>query len=217
MSRKLTVVGSIAAVALIVGAVITGAILAQPGRFTRSQPQAGGDAEIAAVVAGKNLTRGDVRRATNRNLSIDPALTESQATGEILYYLVERRFLDAEVERRGLVPTLEETMEYMAPTRDICRRPEGAECQRYIREMVYADPETSWREAVPEYRSVLGQMKLIRATLEKRGLTGENTTPDEFHRERLKYIGELRKASELVWYDQELQRLYENQVAAFEN
>ena len=64
-----------------------------------------------------------------------------------------------------------------------------------------------------DYRSQLGQMKLVRTTLESRESVSENTTPDEFFSERASYVEGLRRVADIVWHDKELERLYNRQVA----
>ena len=141
--RKLVAIGLVIALALVVGAAVTGVTMAQQGRFTHIVVQKKGDDRVVAVIEGRNLTVGDVRRSTSRNQVIDPSLSEIEARQEILYLEVEKRFLDAMVEEQKLSPTNEEVQEYMAPIIESCSSEEGTACRTYMKDMGYDDAKVS--------------------------------------------------------------------------
>jgi hypothetical protein len=55
---------------------------------------------------------------------------------------------------------------------------------------------------------MLGQERLIKAKLEEQGFTRDNTN-EELYQARIKYIRDLRRGAEIVWHDEELEKMYE--------
>ena len=216
MFRKLILLGAALAVVLVAGATIAGVTVAQQGRFTHIQSQKEGDEAVVAVIEGKDLTRGDVRRSATRNQAMDSTLSNTDARKEMLYIEVEKRFLEAEVERRKLVLSDEEVQQYMAPNREACERRGGEECLRYIRDLGYEDADAFWKDAFDDFQTVLGQNKLIYAELADRGYSGSTDT-DEFFKARETYVKELREEADIVWHDDDLEREYREAVRSRDN
>ena len=80
MKRTLVLVTAFAMFALVAGAAIAGTTLAQKDGYGHIFTQAKGDSEVVAVVQGKDLLRGDVRKPTEYRQAKDESLTKNQAT-----------------------------------------------------------------------------------------------------------------------------------------
>ena len=106
MKRTLAFLGSVVPLALVVGATIVGATLAQPGQYGHIHAQAEGDDAVVAVVEGENITRGQVRKPAEFRRSNDSTMTESEAKQITILVLVEDTALWAEAKQRKLVPTV---------------------------------------------------------------------------------------------------------------
>ena len=105
MTRKPIFLGSVVVLILIAGATIAGTALAQKGQFSHIYVQHDGDSDVVVVVQGKNVTRGDIRKPAEIHRTVDPSLTEEDSVKRVIVVVVDERVLQAEVERRDLVPT----------------------------------------------------------------------------------------------------------------
>ena len=130
MTRKLIILGSVVALILVAGATIAGTTLAQKGQFSHIFVQNDGDTDVVAVVQGKTVTRGDIRKPAEFHRTVDPSLTEDESVKMVIVFVVDDRVLQAEVERRNLVPTDAETEAYMKPTKNACLEPKPQSTER---------------------------------------------------------------------------------------
>jgi hypothetical protein len=103
-----------------------------------------------------------VRKTKEKRKVIDPGLKDDQSKGITLYYAIQQRFLAAEVERQNLTPTDAEVEAYIKPNKAGCMAPDNLECQRYIREQGYANPEDFWTAAKENYKADLGEARLVK-------------------------------------------------------
>ena len=121
---------------------------------------------MVAVVQGKDLLRGDVRKPTEYRQAKDESLTKNQATKLNIVPLVDGLIILAEVERRKLLPTDKETAEYMQPHREACLGEHGADCRAEITSLGYSVDEY-WEVAFEDYKTALGDIRLHQAVFEE--------------------------------------------------
>ncbi len=216
MLRKVIIPGVVIALILIAGAAIAGTTLGQQGRFSHIYVEAEGDSEVVAVVQGENITRGDIRKPAEFMNEANPALfPEQEALQHSVVAVVEDVLIQAEVERRGLVPTEEETSEYMKPMLEACASPEphGRECRDYLEGKGY-NLQEYWTTVAPrEYRFVLGHLKLLRTVYKEQGISDAGTDEDVLV-VKGNLTAKLRREATIVWKDEALKRVYEQALAS---
>ena len=133
MTRKLIFAGSVVALILVVGSAVAGISFAQKGQLNHIYVEKDGDSTVVAVVEGKDITRGEVRIPAENHRAADPSLTEDESRKRGILVMVTDRVIEAEVERRDLVPTETETEDFRRITRDSCLGPEGQACREDFR------------------------------------------------------------------------------------
>ncbi len=211
MTRKLIFAGSVVALILVVGSAVAGISFAQKGQLNHIYVEKDGDSTVVAVVEGKDITRGEVRIPAENHRAADPSLTEDESRKRGILVMVTDRVIEAEVERRDLVPTETETEDFRRITRDSCLGPEGQACRDAIEEMGYTLDEY-WTVTLPEYQKELGKIILFQAVYAGQALSSDShdegllTASDDF-------TARLRSEATITWNDEALKRLYEEAVA----
>ena len=132
MKPTLALSAALASLALVAGAEVAGTSLSQIDIYDHMFTQAKGDSEVVAVVQGKKLLRGYVRKPTEYYQAEDESLTENQPTKLSIVALVDDLIIVAEVERREFLPENKETTEYMHPHKEACLGEHGAHCRAEI-------------------------------------------------------------------------------------
>ena len=211
MTRKLTILGSVVALILVAGAAIAGTILAQKGQFSHIYVQHDGDSDVVAVVQGKNVTSGDIRKPAELHRTADRSLSEDESVKRIIVVVVDERVLQAEVERRNLVPTEKEVENFRRATKEACSGPDGQDCRDAIEETGYTFDEY-WRVTLPEYQKDLGKIRLFQAVFDEQGLSDADN--EELITARDAHTAALRSEATITWQDEDLKRLYEQAVAS---
>ena len=110
MTRKTIILSAIAVLSLVVvGAAVAGTTLAQRGgQFADVHVPKEGDSEVVVTVQEQDVARGEIRKAADYWMAADDSLTKDAAAQKIIVSIIDRHVAQAEIERRGLVPTLEE-------------------------------------------------------------------------------------------------------------
>ena len=206
MTRKLTILGAVAALILVVsGVVIAVSTAAQRGPSGRIVVQNPGESDVIAVVQGKEVTRSDVLELADFHRTKDPSSTENSAVQMVIVAVIDEFIIQAEVERRGLRPTIEETEIFMRPIREICLGPDGGECRSGIQQMGFTT-DGYWEIMLPEYQKGLGKINLRNAVFDEQGFAdADNDRPivalDTFQ-------ADLRSEALITWHDEDWKRLY---------
>ena len=210
MKSTIILVTALAIFALVAGAVATGSSLAQIDSYEHIFTQTKGDDEVVAVVQGKDLLRGDVRKPVEYRQSKDESLTKNQATKLNIVPLVDDLIILAEVERRKFLPDDKENTEYVQPIKEACLGQHGADCRAEIASLGYSADEY-FEIAFEDYRKTLGDIKLHHVVFEEQGLTdaGNEARADAVDA----FLATLKANAVIVWHDDELRKLYEEAVA----
>lgn len=207
--RKLASLAAWVAAVLIAGFAATGCLVAQEGKFSHIYSTQTGDAEVVAVVNGIEVTREQVRKTPAFLQENQPGLTEDEAIILSIVGQIDRYILLSEVQRRGLMPTVEEAREFMEPHKQACLGPQGADCRaRTLEAGQNPDDEAYWNSLLPKYREDLGIIRLVEAHFAEIGLTPGKGTNEERVAARAAFVEELRTRAEIVWQDQRLANLY---------
>ena len=119
--------------------------------------------------------------------------------------VINGHIVQAEVERRGLIPTEDEAREYMRPHKEACLGANGQECRDHLVERMGFDLDTYWEEvALAEYREDLGGIRLHQAIFAEMGLQETPTTKNS----SLRGTPSKLTCATIVWHDAELERQY---------
>ena len=214
MTRKRILLGVIALFAVaVVGLGLAGNSMAQRDQsFAHILVQNPGDADVVAVVRGKDLTRGEVRQAADFKQTADSSLTRDAAVMSVIVFIVDDYIIEAEVENRGLAPTEDEAKAFMRPHQEACIGEYGQDCRDAIEQMGQTVDEY-WANALPEYRKDLGNINLFNAVFDKQGIA-DDASNATLKAARDTYQANLRGQAEITWYDEELRRLYEDAKAS---
>ena len=114
---------------VIFAAIVAEPIMAQNGTTLSDALQPiDRDEEVVATVQGKDVTRGDIRRAAEFWIVTNMAATSEDTTHKSIVLVIDRFIAQAEIERRQLTATRKEAEDFMRRNRDICMREHGAEC-----------------------------------------------------------------------------------------
>ena len=210
MKRTLVFLAAFTTFALVAGAIVACTSFAQKDSHEDIFTQAKGDTEVVAVVKGKDLLRGDVRKATEYRQAKVESLTKNQATKLNIVPLVDDLVILAEVERRKLLPDDKETTEYMQHHKDVCLGEHGADCRAEIASLGYS-VEEYFEVAFEDYRTTLGDIRLHQAVFEEQGVTdaGNEARSDAVDA----FLASLKANAVIFWHDDELRKLYEEAVA----
>ena len=214
MTRKRILLGVIALFAVAVaGLAVAGTVMAQRDQsFAHILAQNSGDADVVAVVRGKDLTRGEVRQAADFKQTADPSLTRDAAVKSVIVFVVDDYIIEAEVESRGLVPTEDQARAFMRPHQEACAGEYGQDCRDAIEQMGQTVDEY-WANALPEYREDLGNINLFNAVFDEQGIA-DDASNATLVTARDTYQANLRDQAEITWHDEELRRLYEDAKAS---
>lgn len=173
-----------------------------------------GDIDVARVVAtvqGLDVTRGDIRRGSDFWTTVDPTVTKDEAIDKSIVGVIDGFVIEAEVKRRQLTPTLEETKAYMTPHREACLASD--ECTSTLQRLGF-DPNSDsyWEEVgIPEYGKSLSEIRLFRAIIEDRNM--EEADDATLAALRGTMIVELRNGANIEWHDEDLERAYQEAAA----
>ncbi len=214
MTRKLIIFGSaFALLILVAGAIVAGSTstMAQKGQFSHIYAQQDSDSDVVAVVQGKDIVRQDVRIPAEKHRTMDPSLTQDEAKQKGIRIMVTKRVIEAEVERRNLVPTESEVEDFRRATKEACRGPDGQDCRDIIEETGYTFDEY-WRVTLPEYQKDLGKIRLFQAVYYELGIPSDADN-EELIRTEEDFTAQLRRQATITWNDADLKRLYEEAVA----
>ena len=205
MTRKIAILVVTALVLTIVGATVAGTTMAQKGQFVHIIAQAQDDTEIVAVVQSKDVTRAEIRKPADFYGTVDPSLTKDSAVQMVIVGVIDRFIIQAEVERRSLTPTEEETRTFMQPHKDACLGPNGQECRDHIEQLGLTTAQY-WSNALPDYQNDLGDMKLFQAVFTEQAPADADSNQllsvDDTFR------SDLRRKATITWNDTRLERLY---------
>ena len=137
----------------------------------------------------------------------DPSLTEDSAVQMVIVGVLDRFIIQAEVERRNLRLTEEQTRTFIRPHKEACLGPNGQECRDHI-EQLGLTTDQYWSSALTEYQDDLGQIKLFQAVFAEQAPTDADNNqplyPEDIFR------SDLRSKTAITWNDTELQRLYKH-------
>ena len=213
MTRKRILLGVIALFAVVVaGVAVAGTSIAQRDQsFAHILVQNPGDADVVAVVRGKDLTRGEVRQAADFKQTADSFLTRDTAVKSVIVFILDDYIVQAEVESRGLVPTEDQARAFMRPHHEACTGEHGQDCRDAIEQMGQTVDEY-WANALPEYRDDLGNINLFNAVFDEQGIA-DDASNATLVAARDTYQANLRDQAEITWYDEELRQLYEDAKA----
>lgn len=184
------------ALLIVASATLAGVIIAQNDDYADIYRLHDGDGDIVAIVNGLEVTRGDLRTMPSVMMRNAPDLSEDEAIRRSIYTQIDHFVIQSEVRRRGMLPSLSETEEFMAPHRESCSGPHGADCRELISALGYEYDEF-WKVALPGYQKDLGQIRLM-GTLTEAELT------------------ELRASPVIEWKDEKLQDLYQEALIEHE-
>ena len=214
MTRKRILLGVIALFAVaVVGLCLAGNSMAQRDQsFAHILVQNPGEADVVAVVRGKDLTRGEVRQAADFKQTADSSLTRDAAVKSVIVFIVDDYIIEGEVENRGLAPTEDEAKALMRPHQEACIGEYGQDCRDAIEQMGQTVDEY-WANALPEYREDLGNINLFNAVFDEQGIADDPSNAT-LVAARDTYQANLRGQAEITWYDEELRRLYEDAKAS---
>ena len=164
-----------------------------------------GDSDVIAIVEGRAITRGEIRVAADLLQQVDPSFTNELAVETVTTGWINRFIIQAEVKRRGLIPTRAEAKAYMRPHKEGCLEPEGESCREHIKKLG-RDLDDFWDDLIPEYQMDLGVAHLLRAVIEENGLQDAGNIQILNLLDTFK--ANLRAEAVITWQDEELERLY---------
>ena len=136
--------------------------------------------------------------------AIDDSLAQEKAYKAAILSVINDFVIKAEVERLGLTPTLEETLEDMEPHKKSCLSPECAECRQHLQRLGYDDPLQYLDNHVADYAKDLGQIKLQRHFYE-----GKQIPSEEWLSAWHVYLNHLRSKEDIVWFDSDFELLHQ--------
>lgn len=206
--RKLALIGAL--VVSMVAATV-GYIAAQGANIYEERE---GDDRIVAIVDGIEVPNRELRRSPEYWQSVQPELTEDEAFLFTIVGDVDRFILLAEVEERGLMPTVAEGEAHMAPHRESCSQVE--ECENSIRDMG-EDVDEHWVRVAPYFREDLGIARLQKALITEAGFPPGTGVGDERAAALEQAVNGLRADAEIEWRDERLADLYSRAIAARDN
>lgn len=210
-SKKIWVTTFVVA-SLVLAVIVAGTIVAQSGTNLKdSLAPKEGDPNVVATVQGLDVTHGDIRRGGDFWTTVDPTVTKDAAIDKSIVGVIDGFVIEAEVKRRQLTPTLEETKAYMAPHRETCLASD--ECTGALQRLGF-DPNSDayWEEVgIPEYGKSLGEIRLFRAIIEDRNM--EEADDATLAALRGTMIVELRNNANIEWHDEDLEQTYQEAVA----
>ena len=125
---------------------------------------------MVATVQGKDVTRGDIRRAAEFWIVTNMATTSEDTTHKSIVLVIDRFIAQAEIERRQLTATRKEAEDFMRRNRDICMGEHGAECRDAVARLVVNRNDNGYWEniALPEYARTAGEIKLFQAIIKEK-------------------------------------------------
>ena len=214
MTRKRILLSVVALFGVaIVGVAVVGTSVAQRDQsFAHGLVQNVGDDDVVATIQGKSLTRGEVRQAADFKQEVDPSLNNDMAVKSVIVSIVDGYVIQAEVERRELVPTEDEARAFMQPHKEACTGEHGQDCRNGIEQMGLT-VEEYWANILPEYRKDLGNINLFVAVFAEQGIP-DDATNAQLVTARDAYQSDLRGRASIVWHDGDLERLYEEAQAS---
>ena len=209
LTPKTTLVTGFVLAAMVLAAIVAGTIAAKRGdNLKDTLAPKEGDAEVVATVQGLDVTRGDIRRGGDFWTTVDPTMTKDAAIDKSIVVVIDGFVAEAEIKRRELTPTREETEEYMRPHREACLASD--ECISLVEGLGF-DPNSDayWQDVgIPEYGKSLGEIRLFRAIIEDRNM--EEVDNETLAALRGTMIAELRSSANIEWHDEGLEGAYQD-------
>ncbi len=222
MTRK-TMIFAVVALALIVSvAAVAGITIAQKAQVAYIAGESSGDIVVAvvngaedidvvAVVNGTIVFREDIRSPAEFHQTVNPDLTNDDATKLVIVSVIDDVLIDVEVERRGLTPSDAAATTFMEPHKEACLGPNGQGCRDHITSLGIT-VEDYWDNALPDYKRDLGSMKLFQDVFDEEA--PENATHEQLIDTENAFRGQLRTNATITWNDEDLQRMYEQALAS---
>ena len=169
------------------------------------------DDRILATVNGHDFTAGELRMGYEHHLVIEPGLTESEAIKAVILQRVDDVLLLSEAESRGLTSSEEEARERMQMTKDLCEADAQAEAEcRDIMTRMGLDYDVYWEDGIATLQRSQTVAKAMHA-LRVEYLGSTEDADARGHEENLDWLvlHEVREAAEIVWHDEDIQRLFD--------
>ena len=201
---------SAAALAVMLAALATAGYIYAQNQGNDNYTEKEGDDRVVAVVNGLDVTYGDVRKSPGYFQAEDTTLTEADAFRSTIVGGIDRFVLLAEINRRGLMPTEEEGLAFMAPHKKACAE------QQVCQDLIVKWGETfdgHWSRVAPVFREDLGVTRLNAALLSDAGFGAEDGTNLERANALAAAKDKLRADAKIVWKDEDLKRYYEEALA----
>ena len=199
------------ALAVMLAALATAGYNYAQNQFSDNYTEKEGDDRVVATVNGLDVTYGDVRKSPGYFQAEDASLTEEEAFRRTIVGGIDRFVLLSEINERGLMPTEEEGLAFMAPHKEACAE------QQVCQDLITKWGETfddHWSRVAPVFREDLGVTRLNAALLLDAGFGPEDGTNLERADALAAAIDQLRSDSEIEWKDEDLRRYYDEALAA---
>ena len=210
MTRLWIILGLFAAiVTAISAAVILETSTIEKAEYSQILHHRSGDSDVIAIVEGRVITRGEIRIAADLLQQVDPSFTNDLAVEMVTTGWIDRFIIQAEVKRRGLVPTRAEAEAYLQPHKEGCLEPEVESCREHIKKLG-RDLDDYWDDLIPEYQMDLGVAHLLQAVIEENGL--QDADKIQILNLLDTFKAKLRVEAVITWQDEELERLYQEAI-----
>ena len=210
MTRLWIILGLFAAiVTAISAAVILETSTIEKAEYSQILHHRSGDSDVIAIVEGRVITRGEIRIAADLLQQVDPSFTDDLAVEMVTTGWIDRFIIQAEVKRRGLVPTRAEAEAYLQPHKEGCLEPEVESCREHIKKLG-RDLDDYWDDLIPEYQMDLGVAHLLQAVIEENGL--QDADKIQILNLLDTFKAKLRVEAVITWQDEELERLYQEAI-----
>ena len=210
MRRKIMAFFFVGALAVVLGAVAVGGVLAQQGKFAHIYTQAKGDDTVVARVSGLPITRDQVRMASESRRAHNRSLSRDEADRVSIVALVGRKALVTEAIPRELKPSTSDTNAYIARHKEDCEAA-GQVCRNAIADMGFAYDDY-WKIAAPDFEEALTITRLHADNYQRSGIA-DDASEHEVWEAREAMGAKALKAATVIWEDRRLRRLYEKAVA----
>ena len=168
-----------------------------------------GDDRVVAIVEGVEVPYGELRKSPEYWQNARPELTEEEAYLMSIVGNVDRFILLAEVEKRGLMPTVAEGEASMVPHREGCSKQKA--CKDKIRESGRTFEEL-WERTAPYFREDLGIIRVRQALLTEAGIPPDEGTSVERAAALSHAVNKLRANADIEWKDEGLADLYRRAI-----
>ena len=179
-----------------------------------------GDDTVIATINGRNFTAKDARLGHELKLAENPSLTQEEAIRTSILHRVDEVLLASIAEQRNITGTEAEARTLMEREKAACRaNPEiEAMCREHQTRLGYDDPDTFWEATVASYQRDVTRMKAVSALHDDYRQTPEGAADDsDTPLLNLKLLETARADATIVWYDDQMEQLYEEAKVAKSN